>query len=368
MTNNKKILFILLFLCAISSIVFADDIIIDSKPIRFVLHEYSGTVSLYKFSSKEGKYISLIDNSNYSMGSSFYLQVDNQIIKLQRRLGMDISVDYIQNGAYIKYTIPNLATVQIAYIPFASPDSDETDCIKVEFTIQNTDTASHNFAIKAVFDTILAESSKTHFVLADKTKIESEFGFTNLKYYQAVTSANKNDSVAFILYGNGISTPTNVCLANIDLLSSPAWIPTVKEGKNFDSVKTFNNSGVGLYWRTVELSSLTKSTSSFCIALSDPEKILPSVSNISEVVIQSTEPSDEPVSTYIDSYGTTYTVGAYREEQLDPQYIADLLERINNFKLKPDNSNRDEIQKLNAELDAIMAKIKQLQETNTNEN
>ena len=49
-------------------------------------------------------------------------------------------------------------------------------------------------------------------------------------------------------------------------------------------------------------------------------------------------------------------------------YSPAVLSYIDNFEINPDGSNRDEIKKLNAELDAIMLKVKRLKSEENAEN
>ena len=44
--------------------------------------------------------------------------------------------------------------------------------------------------------------------------------------------------------------------------------------------------------------------------------------------------------------------------QLDPEYIQALIDRINELQANPDQTNPEEIFRLNAELDAILAKLR----------
>ena len=77
--------------------------------------------------------------------------------------------------------------------------------------------------------------------------------------------------------------------------------------------------------------------------------------NLSEELASMNQHS-EPA--YVDSHGTTFTVGELSEEQLDPEYIAGLFERIQELEgMEETTSYYDEIQKLNTELDAILLKL-----------
>ena len=48
------------------------------------------------------------------------------------------------------------------------------------------------------------------------------------------------------------------------------------------------------------------------------------------------------------------------KEKIDVEYIKDLLNRIHTLEVQTDGSNLDEIKKLNAELESIMRKVKEI--------
>lgn len=367
MDMKKKIL-LMLFLAFLTSVLFADDIVLENGNIKIVLHEYSGSISLYSKSKKTGKFISLIDNTNYSVNSGFYLKIDDVFRKLERSYGVDISIGYIANGISVSYNIKKQALVEVYFTTFTSNLNTVADCIKVDVAVKNLTGERHNYAVKAVFDTLLGEASGNHFFTARINPLNTEQIFESMNSQKYVATTNGYDTVGFLFYGNNMSNPEYVAVANRNTLLKKEWIPNISQDKVFDSIDTFNNSAMSVIWRTAELSSLGKSNVTFFISTSTEKKAFPLEKSFPSEVLTVPYTQEEDTSTYTDSYGTTYTVGVYTEEQLDPEYIADLLNRIHTLEINADGSNRDEIKKLNAELDAIMQKIKRLEPEQNGQN
>ena len=354
----KKLLFFVVIFAFLFTALWADDVVLEKGNIRVVLHEYSGSISLYSKSAKTGKFVSIIDNSNYSVNSGFYVRIDEVERKLEQSYNIDIETDYTETGVVISYNIKKQASIEVTFTPFTSGLSQREDCIKVDVSIYNFTESTHNYGLKAIFDTILGEVSQNHFYTANISSIESETLFTSMKTDKYIASSNGYDSVGFLLGGSNVSEPQITLLANRDILLTSKWIPNVSEKRPFDSVSTVNNSALGIVWRDMELDSLSKSNITFFITTSTNKRMLPLEKNFPANMLAKNLSLEE--SSYIDSYGTTYIIGVYKKEQLDPEYIADLLNRIHNLEVNEDGSNKDEIKKLNAELDAIMLQIKKV--------
>lgn len=356
----KKNIIVTLLVFLLTFALFAQDVVIENGNIKMIFHEYSGSVSLYTKSKKTGNFISVIDNSNYSVNSGFYLKIDNVSRKLERSYDIDIRVEPKDYGASVVYEIKNQAEVEVAFSTFASNLSMVADCIKVDVSVKNLSTQSHDYSVKAVFDTLLGEASKNHFFTASINPLCTEKSFNSFSNQKYIATTNGFDTIGFLLYGTSISEPELIAVANRDALLSKEWLPKVREDVGFDSINTFNNSALSILWRTVNLDPLSKGDFVFYITTATDRKAFPLEKSFPSSILDIEFSEGEDTSSYVDSYGTIYTVGTYSDNQLDPEYIADLLNRIHDLEIKADGSNRDEIRKLNAELDAILKKIKRI--------
>lgn len=354
----KKTIMLIAFSVVLMA-VFAENVIIEKDPLRLVVYDYSGAMSLYQRSSAKEDYIPLFSVANEACSSGFYLKYGKVSRKLTRNMGISVEVKENPSGAEVVYTLGSTASVIVKYTLLSAVNPEVADCVRVDVSVENLKKLSDTFAIKAVFDTILGEAGESHFITNIKPSLNTEYMFQSMGDDKWVRSSNGCDSIQFLLDGGDISTPQFVAVANRDLLLSSDWLPVVSDGRLFDSIRVTGNSALGIYWRDVQLKSHAKSSFSFYITVATSSLVPPDVKtvcgNLSEELASINQDS-EPV--YVDSHGTKFTVGELTEEQLDPEYILKLFDRIQELEEQEETSSYyDEIQKLNAEVDAILLKL-----------
>jgi len=352
-------LFVMLVLFGMAT---AETLIIEKDPLRLAVYDYSGGICLYIKNSETEEYVPLFSVADEAYTSGFYLKYGKTSRKLTRSAGVSVSVAEIDSGAEVTYTLSGTASVVIKYTLLAAVNKQVADCVRVDVTVENLGKLSDTFAIKSVFDTMLGEFEGNHFITAMPEPYNTEHMFQSMIDAKWVRSSDGTDSIQFLLNGGDVSTPQYVALANRDLLLSSSWVPVVTEGRYFDSIRMTGNSAVGIYWRDVQLKSQTKSYFTFYITAATASLVPPDIKtvcgNLSDELAHITVYS-EPV--YVDSHGTTFTVGELSEEQLDPDYIAELFGRIQELENSEGSSTfYDEIQKLNGELDAILLKLEEM--------
>ncbi len=358
LSGLKRIFMILAFSAAFVTVA-AENIVIEKAPLRLVIYDYSGAMALYQNSSEVEEYVPLFSTANEACSSGFYLKYGKIGRKLTRSGGISIDVKETPNGAEVTYTVRNTAIVVVKYTILSAVIPEAADCIRVDISVENLDKYSNTFAVKGVFDTTLGEYSGNHFVTYTRSSLNTELMFQSMMDDKRIRSTDGIESIQFLLDGGDISSPQFVAVANRDLLLSADWIPVVTDGRLFDSIRVSGNSALGIYWRDVQLKAHAKSAFTFYITTATASLTPPDVktvcANLSEELASMNQFS-EPV--YVDSHGTTFTVGELSEEQLDPEYIARLFERIQELEgMEETTSYYDEIQKLNAELDAILIKL-----------
>lgn len=354
-----KRMLMLLVASVMLGVATAETVIIEKEPIRLAVYDYSGGMSLYQKSSENDDYVPLFSTANEAYASGFYLKYGKVYRKLTRSGGISVGVAETDSGAEVTYAINNTATVIVKYTILAAVDKRVADCVRVDVSVENLDKLSDTFAIKAVFDTMLGEFGGKHFVTSNESAINTERMFQTMADAKWIRSTDGVESIQFLLNGGDVSTPQYVALSNRDLLLADEWVPVVTEGRYFDSIRIAGNSALGIYWRDVQLKSHAKSNFTFYITVAtgslNPPDVKTVCGNLSEE-IASLNVYSEPV--YVDSHGTTFTVGELSDEQLDPAYIEELFNRIQELENSEGSTTYyDEIQKLNGELDAILLKL-----------
>ncbi len=337
------------------------------EPIRITLDDSTGAFFLHIRDEDSGNWISLLESAEHGTTSGFYVKNGNSVRKLASGTGVQVSANVDESTAVLSYTVSDNFVVDVRFEPFRLSDKKGTDgkktdnkgyeSIRVDIAIKNISPRAQVISVKGVFDTWLGEQTASHFVTANENVINTERRYDTMEKVKYIRSSGRGNAVQLLLNGADISVPDGVYIANRDALLQDSWVPTVRDNRTFDSIETYNNSAIGVNWHQVSLSPQTKSNLCFYITVATGDKTPGTVKTLGLEESIKTAAADSDVPTYTDSYGTTYTMGAITQEQLDPAYISDLLERISELENDSDNATRDEIRKLNAELDAIFVKM-----------
>ena len=304
--------------------------------------------------------------------------------------------------------------VDFSFLPSIATSS-RVDMLRVTVYTINLGKHTQSFAIKGVFDTVLGENTDAHFSTAAKSRINSEMQLFDLSDDLWIRSSNGNTSLQMLLCGKGINSPSYVTLANKDALALPMWVPQVQDTKSFSSVISYNNSAVGLNWKTAYIDPNRTSVITFYISVGiggnepagknflaslaegktalsakippafqttnvapDPAQISPdeiqtvyheNMPAVPEGPVQTIKDTPLEVQDVSDTEGPVQvlasveeekeelpetTAAAVTKEQLDPEYIQKLLDHIAALEEDGSGVNDNEIQYLNEELDSIL--------------
>lgn len=346
--------FILLFSL---SFVFAEDTVVETKNMRLTLNPDNGSFCIYRKNKISGNFQPLLDDGSYTSATGFYLKSGDNVRKLEKGLGVNAYAYPVDNGAVLSFNVADEAFVAIQFLVLSSVSADN-DSIRVDITVQNTGTESEKFAVKALFDTMLGESTKTHFSTKFTNRINSEIGFESMETEKWIRSTDGIQSIQFLLDGEYVSSPQLVSMANKEYLLSGTWLHKVSSGRKFDSIRSYNNSALGIYWNEVQLPALAKSNFSFYITTGAGGSVPPDLQSITEeslAFVQTIVKKAE--NSFTDENGISYELGPITAEQLNPEYLNDLLTRIQLVESGASSVTLAEVQMLNLELDAILRKM-----------
>lgn len=338
--------------------LFAADLELQQGNFVLSLFDDSGTFVL-SYVGENGKRTYFFSPYDDFSSTGFSVKVDEKVYKLSRESAVDFSNYESETGCGIKYSIGDKIEIFADFSFVPEFDGINSGCIKVELIVNNISDKTHSVALKGVFDTVLGESSGVHFSTSRIPQVTTEQDLGIMDTDKWVRSFNENFSLQFLLNGTDITVPQNVCVANKDLMNSGVWQYVPKSGRSFNSVFSYNNSAIGILWNPMTIPSNSKSSVCFYISFATGNSVPSDSKFLGQAAPQSPlNENDEVV--YQDEYGTTYTLGALSDEQLDPKYIEALLNRIRVLEADPTNVDRMEVLQLNAELDAILEKIRRM--------
>ncbi|MCK9170052.1 MAG: hypothetical protein M0P01_06515 [Treponema sp.] len=336
----------------------------ESGKIKLILRGNLGTWQLYAVNKEGGSYPLFVDYDEFA-STYFLLRAGKTEYKLNESNGIESVAAKTAAGGSLLYTIPKAADVSVEFTFMkTTPDCDD-DMIQIRITVTNRKTRTDMFALKGVFDTFLGEKTDIHFSTSRTKAVNSEAQFRTMKNEKWILSQGGGYGVQLLLDGGDITPPSLVTLGNKDIISLPLWEPVASTARSFDNVMSYNNSAVAVNWEKFELKPAQSLSVVFYIAVSaDDETPAGAVylASFAGTAPESAVPAPESaVKQAATAAKTTPDVpfDVITEEKLDPAYIQALINKINALEDDDKSVNRDELLRLNAELDAILAKLRQ---------
>ncbi len=328
--------------------------------VAITLRGGTGSFNIYGLAkNSKSTVFSVADDSSSSYFSVLY---DGIEYRLNYAAAVTPEVRELDGSCQLAYTLEKSLQVVLDFSILKSSPDVASDMVKISVYTTNLTEQKHTVGVKALFDTILGENTDWHFVMADGEKINSETQYTDLKDNPWISSSNGKTSVQLIYSGKTISPLQALSVANRDSLYRSTWIPVVNPEKGFSSVLAYNNSAVCLNWPSVELEGGKTNVITMYVAVgvdgAEPgaKTFLEGLEKIQENEVEVVVEKNDFV---VKKPDVDFVVAPITDYQMDPAYIQNLIDRINALQSDPKLVDRTEVRQLNAELDAILEKIRQ---------
>ena len=368
--------------------------------IKLVAYPKKGTFAISCINAN-GKAVPVISSTNEYTTTSFYLKAGKKIIKLCDDSNVVSAAKKTANGLKLRYTIDKVAIVIVDFECFASNAEQNEDTVKITATVLNQSKKKTDFSLKLILDTVLGETDRHHFYTSDGSPVKSEVLYHSMKDEKYFTSKNAKGTMQIILDGADISPVESVALASYTTLNTKKWEADMTTVRSFDTVLSYNNSAVGVYWPAEKLDQDLETSIVFYISLACDDKTPGGAAYIAATASDSQEPAEEQTTSSVeettnvpeetsvqniqavkedstpktDSSSKSDTspkaditepksvpaveekpaaTPAIADEKLSLDYIQKLLDKIESLEEGDPNVNKEEINALNAELDAIL--------------
>lgn len=363
-----------------------------------------GSFNICAVTEKDKAYPVLSSTNEYA-SSSFYLYTERKIYRLTASSGVSTKAVKTETGMTMNYQIKNVADVTVNFDCFSSVEDVNPDMVKVTATITNLSARKSKYGLKAVLDTVLGESYRNHFYTSAGIPVKNERQFVSNQEENSmdrwIVSRNSNAALQIFFDGADTTRVEQVQLASYSTLDTKNWYPNLTSFRAFDTVTAYNNSSVGINWPVVSISPDEKREIVFYMALAldeqlpkgevflYPEEYVPAVENTEaveapvstpapvlpvtsvpapvvevpavkkEVTVETPKPHVTvnkvvEASEAVDVPNVKFDVSSLTAEQLEPEYIQNLINRITVLEESGLAVNRAELLQLNAELDAIL--------------
>ena len=374
--------------------------------IKIDVRPKKGTFSIAVLSAN-GKAIPVLSTTNEYTTTSFYLKAGKKILKLCDDSNVVSAAKKTAKGISILYTIDKTAVVQVDFECLSSVEGENEDTVKISATVQSLAKKKTEFALKLVLDTVLGETDRHHFYTSNDSPVKGEVLYHSMSDEKWIVSKNAKANMQLIFDGADITPVESVALANFTTLDTRNWEADMTTFRSFDTVLSYNNSAVAVYWPKASLEPEQELTQIFYISLAAGENIPGGVSYVNaqsslqneeqaaqqeqkepeqtaandkkETSVQNiqavkeekpaveketkkTEPETktEPKETTPQNVAaveekTPAKTSGVSEDKLSLDYIQWLLDKIESLEEGDPDVNKEEINALNAELDEIIS-------------
>lgn len=361
--------------------------------LKLTANPKKGTFLLSVLNENE-KAVPVVSTANEYMSTSFYLRAGKKIIKLCDDANVVSAVKKTDTGVKLRYTIDKVAVVIIDMSCVNSVPEAAEDTIKITASIQSKSKKKTDFALKLVLDSVLGETDRHHFYTSDGKPVKNEVIYRTMEDEKWILSKNAKASMQMIFYGKDVTPVDSVVLANYTTLDSKKWEPDMTVFRSFDTVLSYNNSAVGVYWPVKSIEPGKVSSEVFYVSLAadgetpcgadyicaEPEaeeeiaeiaeekpvssdknsvENIPAVEEFfdsnfgnpkNEVVSQSEDAKTPEKVEAVSSDDKIEAAGKYNYE-----YVQSLLDHIESLELDDPEVNKEELLRLNKELDEILS-------------
>ncbi len=351
--------------------------------------------------NENDKALPVLSTSNEYVTNAVYLKTLKRTYNLITDKTIRSGARKTADGVVISYEVPSVAQVNLYFSFFASDAKKDSDMVKITATVKNISNRNDEFVLKTILDTVLGETGQYHFYTFEDVPVKNEVLYRTLQNQKWFVSKNMNASMQLFFTGADCSIPELVALANYSTLEKNSWEPDMLSYRGFDTVLSYSNSAVCSIWKPMKLAPSEAASVVFYLALSGDGKpasgekfIYANASDNSDsdkastkdgsanglVVITpysageaSKEAEAKPSVTEGDaasklpavtekpaaSTDVDYYIMNMTKEQLTPEYIQSLIDRIEELEKDTSSVNRQELLQLNAELDAILMYLRQ---------
>ncbi|MCR5699582.1 MAG: hypothetical protein K6G52_08065 [Treponemataceae bacterium] len=380
----------LLFALVLTFSAFAKDFDAVYGIYQIKINDNAGSFCLFVEDPRSEKFVPVLNPLGNFSRNKFYLKAGNRVYPLSKIDGVPFTYEIFQTYATMTYSVKGVADVKFifTFVNSRTGQPENADMAIVDALITNKGRVTKNYTLKAVFDTLLGETYVSHFSTEKLKLLNTEAVFSSMVADHWIKSANENISLKFLFNGPSISNPTNVSVANVNLLSTDNWEPNLVPGRGYNSLFSINNSAISATWPTYKLVPDAKCNVRFYISTAvlgseTPDTTSPffttgmAEKNLNEykesekfinaefeeyAKLTSNDAAVEPVSAYKDAKNAAEVeenLPQIPPEKVNQEYINELLAQIEEVQKNPDKYSQEKVLQLNTELDAVLKMLGQ---------
>jgi hypothetical protein len=262
---KRLLLIIIVFQLGLISLAAAD--YIDGK-IKLTLNERTGRFSLYyKDDAEKNKYQSLLWDRD-PRTSYLAVQIGSRVYKLGNASYFRVAIRGSQTNPSLTFESASLSVV-MDFSFIKTPNSDETNGIRIDIRLHNWGDGDINAGLKLVLDTYFGEKKSPQFK-TNLRYIDSETVVNRVVSDQWWLSKDANGSLMGSIYVDGTYYPDTLHFANWKRLADAKWKTTYVAGRNFNALPfSIKDDAVAYYMETTTLARWDQRTMTVMLATED---------------------------------------------------------------------------------------------------
>ena len=342
-----------------------EDVFVQKGLVRLETVRNSGAVLFYVANGK--KLYPAVDSSGYGESTYISLYAGAREYRLNKDGRCDYHFEVGENSITEFFTVKGVAELKAVYtIGKMSPKDELENSVDVKYYLNSLADKKCAFMLKAVYNLRLGENRKAHFSSALKSEIGSEYVAFPSSEESWIISSDSQNAVEFIIYGDGVTPPRKAVMANKDTieLSTPATV--FEPGRPFDSLLSYNNSSLALFWNAVELGEKDMAKYSYKInfSVSDfqnsgklsprPEKADVAIEADNSAKKADEAPKEDSKEKPKDENELSSEIDYIDPSKLNEEYVQQLIDHINSLEQSDPSLNKLKIQQLQTEVDDVL--------------
>ena len=327
------------------------DVALQDGLVRMETARASGAVLFYVVNGK--KIYPALKPSEYGQTNYLSIFVGAKEYRLNKNGHCSYNYDVSANSIKETLLVKNVAEVVAVYeLGKYAPKDQVTNCVRVNVTVKNLSDKKTSLALKAVYNLCLGENRQAHYSTATKKAIGSEHVLVPSKEDGWIISSDGQNAVEFVLYGKGVTSPKKAAMANKDVIDLATPITLFTPGNTFNSILSYNDSSLALFWDPVELEKDKTATYSYIVNFSDSD-----FQNSGKEIFED-EPRPQADGAIAqpgipeDQLGVT--VESIDPAKLNMEYVQQLINHINSLERSDPGLNAAKIQQLQTEVDEVL--------------
>lgn len=354
MKKSLLLLALVAFVLASSAFAKKNDAAVQDGLVRVEPSRQSGAVLIYLVNGK--KVYPVVQTSEHGQSNYLSVFIDGKERRLNQNGHCSYHFEVDDDSVTETITLKGIAEVTAVY-SLAKPEGADalTKTLDIRHTVKNLSDKKISLALKAVYNLCLGENRKAHFSTAVNREVSSEYCFEPSKEECWIISSDGQNAVELELYGKGITAPKRVAAANKDVIDLSTLVTQFTPGNSFDSIMSYNDSALALFWEPVSLATDESKSYSYKMNFSVND-FQNSGKEVSKTQVNQDGQSLDSASEGAESDGDRIeaTVDSVDPSKLNMEYVQQLINHINSLEQSDPSLNRLKIQQLQTEVDEVL--------------